>query len=278
LSDFLYWLAANQFDRRAVNRRLKLYALGDEAWHWAGRRNQDEGDGTVIVEHEGLDTPVVEEIACLCRGDLRPETLGLSLAEGKALLAKVQETMVTHQVAAYVEQQRSCPACGRRRGNKGKHDLGRLTVGIDGGYVHACEGNNRKAGWFEVIVGKSVPAEGAAKRLGFVLDYDQKPQRRLYEMLQAQELQLNQPITFLSDGGDTVRQLQLYLSSQAEHMLDWFHISMRLTVMVQMAKGLPTAPPFQHLAEDLERVKWYLWHGNVFQALQVLEHIEMDLE
>jgi hypothetical protein len=46
LSEFLYWLAVNQFDRRAVNRRLKQYALGDEAWQWAGRRSQDEGEGT----------------------------------------------------------------------------------------------------------------------------------------------------------------------------------------------------------------------------------------
>ena len=28
-----------------------------------------------------------------------------------------------------------------------------LTVGIDGGYIHAREGSNRKAGWFEAIVG-----------------------------------------------------------------------------------------------------------------------------
>ena len=31
-----------------------------------------------------------------------------------------------------------------------------LTVGIDGGYIHAREGKNRKAGWFEAIVGKSL--------------------------------------------------------------------------------------------------------------------------
>jgi pRiA4b ORF-3-like protein len=28
------WLALEHFDRRQVNRRLKLYALGDEAWRW----------------------------------------------------------------------------------------------------------------------------------------------------------------------------------------------------------------------------------------------------
>ena len=29
---------------------------------------------------------------------------------------------------------------------------------------------------------------------------------------------------------------------------------------------------------DLERGKWYLWHGNVFRALQVFDDIELDLE
>ena len=43
-----------------------------------------------------------------------------------------------------------------------------LTVGIDGGYVHARENDNRKAGWFEVIVGKSVPEVGDPKRFAFV--------------------------------------------------------------------------------------------------------------
>jgi hypothetical protein len=80
---------------------------------------------------------------------------------------------------------------------------------------------------------------------------------------------MNQPITFLSDGGETVRNLQRYLSPQAEQVLDWFHITMRISTMRQMAKGLPAAPPLQDLDEELERVKCYLWHGNVFHALQV---------
>jgi len=32
------------------------------------------------------------------------------------------------------------------------------------------------------------------------------------------------------------------------------------------------------VAEDLERLKWFLWHGNVFRALQVVEALEIDLD
>lgn len=77
-----------------------------------------------------------------------------------------------------------------------------------------------------------------SKRFGFVAKYDKKPKRRLYEMLKAQGSQMNQNITFISDGGEDVRDLQLYMSPQAEHILDWFHITMRIQDMKQIATGL----------------------------------------
>lgn len=49
---------------------------------------------------------------------------------------------------------------------------------------------------------------------------------------------MNQQVTFLPDGGDDVRDLPPYLNPQAEHLLDWFHLTARITVMRQHAKGL----------------------------------------
>jgi hypothetical protein len=68
----------------------------------------------------------------------------------------------------------------------------------------------------------------SSKRFGFVQTLDTKPKRRLFEVLQSQGMQLNQQITFLSDGSDTVCDLQLYMSPEAEHILDWLHLSMKL--------------------------------------------------
>jgi Plasmid pRiA4b ORF-3-like protein len=33
-AELQYWVNLEQFDRRAVNRRLQQYAMGDEAWQW----------------------------------------------------------------------------------------------------------------------------------------------------------------------------------------------------------------------------------------------------
>ena len=98
---------------------------------------------------------------------------------------------------------------------------------------------------------------------------------------------MNQQLEFLSDGGEDVRNVQLYLNPEAEHLLDWFHLTMRLTVLLQTAKGVPEKIQDEDGEESelrpqalklLESVKWYLWHGNAFQALQKLEYLEMDLE
>jgi hypothetical protein len=91
-----------------------------------------------------------------------------------------------------------------------------------------------------------------------------------FEVLKSQGMAMNQQVTFLTDGGEDVRDLPLYLNPRAEHLIDWFHITMRLTVMSQMAKGLRSGDHPElaaEMADELERLKWLLWHANVFRAL-----------
>jgi hypothetical protein len=52
------------------------------------------------------------------RQELAMETLGMSLAESKALLAGVQDFMVAQQVSENLEQRRACRHCGRRHTTK----------------------------------------------------------------------------------------------------------------------------------------------------------------
>ena len=61
-----------------------------------------------------------------------------------------------------------------------------LVVGLDGGYVHSCTQRTRRDGWFEVIAGKTMPADGRSSCFGYVQTYDSKPKRRLFEVLAAQ--------------------------------------------------------------------------------------------
>ena len=155
-----------------------------------------------------------------------------------------------------------------------------VKVGIDGGYVRSWV--DRPAS-FEVIVGKSVvePEEdgregGPTRRFGFVVGHDAKPRRRLHEVLREQGVGMNREVTFMSDGGKGVRDLQWAMRPHAEHVLDYFHIAMRVTVMQQIARGLP--PPHDEtkarIVARLERVRRFLWHGNGRRALEVVGDLE----
>ena len=63
------------------------------------------------------------------------------------------------------------------------------------------------------------------------------------------------------------------------HYLDWFHITMRLTVMGQYAKGLDaTQEGREETLKSLESVKHYLWHGNVARARDRIEDIHCFLD
>lgn len=351
----------------------------------------------LVMESDGAEPVVIEDLMRVTRAQLSPETLGLHLAEAKELLRRVQETMVTEQIAEYLTQQSGCRDCGGRRPRKGQHSLvyrtlfGKLTlpsprlyvcschqdrtrhsesplanllperiapelqyleakwaslmsygltanmlteilplnsqldstsvrrqlqrvaeraerelgdeqhsfldenpvewvelprpdpslaVGLDGGYARGRDGQSRGEGHFEVIVGKSL-AETGSKCLAFVNRYDTKRKRRLFTMLKSQGMQMNQQVTFFSDGGETVRELQGYLNPQAEYILDWFHVTMRITVMRNMAKSLDSkemSDIAQQVDTQLERIKWFLWNGNVLRALQTMEELDVDVD
>lgn len=335
------------------------------------------------------------------RRQLAMETLGLNLAEGKAILRGVQDFVAARQVAEDLERRRKCPSCGQRHNSKGtgtntvktlfgpvpvpnprwnrcscqtdgpktfrpttawlsgrtspellyvetkwaslipfekvaellkevlpvgestnhetvrehlqatalrieeelgeerqlnlfdceEHDSeqlplpdGPMTVGIDGGYVRAAH----KEGCFEVIAGRSVVAfrraEGQevppAKCFGFVQTFDQKPRRRLWELMKSQGMQENQQVVFMSDGGEDVRRVQEYLHPNSEHLIDWFHITMRLTVLQQQTKSLQAEQDEVGVAvsKQVESVKHLLWHGNAEEALDRLVNLGMDLD
>ncbi|WP_234116745.1 ISKra4 family transposase [Citrobacter freundii] len=151
-----------------------------------------------------------------------------------------------------------------------------LVVGIDGGYVRDRDDKKRN---FEIIAGKSfsVGAPADTRRFGFVQKDDCHPERRLMTHLSAQGMQANQQIFFLSDGADNLRDLQFGMYPESTHVLDWFHITMRLKVLMQYARGLLVSDPEagSKVLALLESIKRYLWHGNVVAALEHIDNCVM---
>ena len=159
---------------------------------------------------------------------------------------------------------------------------GPLFVGMDGGYVRGRDKN-----WFEAVVGKSIvsfhrdgrPPDPSGRCFAFVQTVDAKPRTRLVDSLLKHGLAPTQQVIFMSDGADTLRRLQKHIAPEAEHVLDWFHVTMRLTVLKQMIKGAWADEAMvaeKHAA--LEKIKWMLWHGNSSEALHDIGWMQCDVD
>src|SRR5664279_479871 len=98
--------------------------------------------------------------------------------------------------------------------------------------------------------------------------------------VRAHFMQENQQLVFMTDGGEDVRQVQEYLHPNSEHIIDWFHITMRLTVLQQQTKALTAETEIQGKAasKQIESVKHLLWHGNVEEALDRIDSLFLDLD
>jgi hypothetical protein len=152
----------------------------------------------------------------------------------------------------------------------------RITVGLDGGYIRARDAPSPREGWFEAITGRSTVEAGTSKCFAFVQRIDRHAEPRMCWLFKDQGMVYHQPVTFVSDGGETVRSWPSRLHPGAEHVLDWFHITMRFTVLQQMAKSIaiPDLEARERAEEPatlLTSAKWFLWHGNVHRSLERLD-------
>lgn len=73
-----------------------------------------------IGDEEGA---AAEEVAAFDKTTRRTEDVGLSIADGKALLAVLQHRIVEAQAKAWSDERRCCETCGRRRRRKGGYPI-----------------------------------------------------------------------------------------------------------------------------------------------------------
>ena len=84
------------------------------------------------------------------------------------------------------------------------------------------------------------------------------------------------PVTILSDGAGGPRTLGEAASvGPTQHVLDWFHLAMRIQHVAQATKSWPDDTLAEReekvrLADTIEHIHWRLWHGQVQRALDLI--------
>lgn len=88
-------------------------------------------------------------------------------------------------------------------------------------------------------------------------------------------------ITVISDGEDCLKRLKLALPQPAKHILDWFHIAMKLHPIEQTAEcWARRLPPNERkeLLEDIAAVRRRLWNGQTDRAIDLVGRLFHDLK
>ena len=149
-----------------------------------------------------------------------------------------------------------------------------IALSIDGGHVRSIREYQVRS--FEVLLAQVTNDEG--KRIVFSTVpaeaiYQQTELRGVLRKLGATAVT---PVTVLSDGAEGPRALGEAASpGPTDHVLDWFHLSMRIQHVDQSAKSWPGATADDRrtgagLVETIDRIRWRLWHGRVVRALDLI--------
>jgi DNA-directed RNA polymerase subunit RPC12/RpoP len=152
-------------------------------------------------------------------------------------VAALGHRLESSNAAIAVEQRRS-PDLTAGRCAIPQHSSVRA-VGIDGGYIRLAGHSSRQDGWFEVIVGKSLRDDGRGHSFAYVHTLEHEPADRMLAFLAQEGVGADQPVTFLSDGGDTVRRAQIDFGDCGERIFDWFHVAMRVQNLEQIRRRRP---------------------------------------
>jgi hypothetical protein len=140
-------------------------------------------------------------------------------------------------------------------------------VGRGGGDVHSCTQRTRRDGWFEVIAGKAMPADGRSSCSGTCTPTTANPNGGRSKYSPPREC------TSQSAGHLPHRRRRRHLpaclaTSIRRPSTCWTGPPHDADAqLAQLAKGLRCPPETStNTAQELQRVKWFLWHGNVFRA------------
>ena len=190
----------------------------------------------------------------------------LPLGEGPAVETSRRRTM---RVGARLEQlavarQLPAPAAEAKT----------IALSIDGGHVRSVR--NYQVRSFEVMLAQVSNDDGKQIVFSSMPAEADRQRDQLRGVLGGLGATPTTPITILSDGADGPRSLgESACVGPTHHVLDWFHLSMRIQHVAQAAKSWPDTAAEDceagtRLSDAVERIRWRLWHGQVGRGLELI--------
>jgi hypothetical protein len=149
-----------------------------------------------------------------------------------------------------------------------------IELSIDSGHVRAVRSYQVRT--IEVYVAQASNDDGEQIVFSSVPAEADRQTQQLRGVLQHLGATPCTELTILSDGADGPRSLGEAASvGPTFHVLDWFHLAMRIQHVAQAVKGWPDngnddRQQGARFADAVEHVRWRLWHGQVQRALDLI--------
>ena len=155
-----------------------------------------------------------------------------------------------------------------------------VTVFLDSAHIR-CRPEYQKR-HLDVVVGK-IESPHISRRFGLVQQAARSPSGQLRQDLRETGWDGESPVTVISDGEPALPNLVRYaVGGPVRHILDWWHISMRVKHVENAVKGLLQTKSFSGMPvlfeRPAERLRWYLWHGKVRVVTTSLQWLMTDCE
>jgi hypothetical protein len=174
----------------------------------------------------------------------------------------------THRVAADMEAPSNAGGAVPSVSSK------ETVVMIDGAHIRAVPGHQSRH--LDVTAGKVEVAGRKPRRFAFAPKGADRPLGVLRAALGEQGWRPGQKVTVISDGEAVLPNLVRAATREpVRHILDWFHLSMRIRPIEQMPLGLSSRElcdirPLQEAQASIGHVRHLLWHGRPAHARQEL--------
>ena len=150
-----------------------------------------------------------------------------------------------------------------------------IVVTLDSTFIRSCEAGERH---LEVRIGNVETTTGRRQVSGAVARTDTDPAAPIRRGLSAVGRAASTTLTAFTGGCPGLRRILLEAGVVELPILDWFHLAMRLRHLTQVAGGLSSDGPERAAAkaaivEEVDRLRWRLWHGKAKDAKASLDRI-----
>ncbi len=157
---------------------------------------------------------------------------------------------------------------------------GGLTVFLDGAHIRCRPEYQQRH--LDLVVGK-IESRNMCRRFGLVANATASPGSRMREELSDFGWKPGRLLTVISDGELALPNLirnAMGGDGQVKHILDWWHISMRIRHVEAAVQGLVQIPGFTGIPVLFQRpaksLRWWLWHGRARVAETYLKGLMHD--